>query len=100
MKPPAQWACAGPTVVHGTTTTGLTLRAPRLKGPDGLARDLRITETRPAGWVCRAHRADGAGPSGEREELARLRRENTRLKKAGTRWRQRLWDSRCCSPLL
>lgn len=46
-----------------------------------VAKDLGINGTTLAGWVSRARRAEGAGPVGESEELARLRRENARLKK-------------------
>ncbi|WP_369393242.1 transposase [Streptomyces sp. CG1] len=45
-----------------------------------VAKDLGIHETTLASWVSRASRADGAGTAGESEELARLRRENARLK--------------------
>ncbi|MER8160847.1 transposase [Streptomyces sp. NPDC094472] len=41
-----------------------------------VAEDLGINETTLASWVSRARRAGGAGPVGESEELARLRREN------------------------
>jgi transposase len=46
-----------------------------------VAKDLGINETTLASWVSRARRADGAGATGESEELARLRRENAELKK-------------------
>ncbi|MFI6449903.1 transposase [Kitasatospora sp. NPDC050543] len=45
-----------------------------------VARDLGINETTLATWVSRARQAAGTG-SGESEELARLRRENTQLKR-------------------
>jgi transposase len=44
-----------------------------------VAKDLGINEATLAGWVSRARRAGGS--AGDSEELARLRQENTRLKK-------------------
>lgn len=46
-----------------------------------VARDLGVKETTLGSWVARARRADTAGSAAESEELARLRRENARLKK-------------------
>ncbi|MFI1338310.1 transposase [Streptomyces sp. NPDC020845] len=46
-----------------------------------VAKDLGINETTLASWVSRARGAGGAGPVGESEELARLRRENAQLKR-------------------
>jgi transposase len=46
-----------------------------------VAKDLGINETTLASWVSRARRAGGVGQTCESEELARLRRENTQLKK-------------------
>ncbi|MEV6029042.1 transposase [Streptomyces sp. NPDC052036] len=46
-----------------------------------IAQDLGINETTLANWVSRARRAGGSASAGESEELARLRRENTQLKK-------------------
>lgn len=45
-----------------------------------VARDLGINETTLATWVSRARQAGGTG-SEESEELARLRRENSQLKR-------------------
>ena len=48
----------------------------------GVARDLDLTETAVREWVRQADIDDGRGDgltTGEREELARLRRENRRL---------------------
>jgi transposase len=46
-----------------------------------VAADLGINETTLASWVSRAKRAGGGRGESEAEELARLRRENTQLKK-------------------
>lgn len=47
-----------------------------------VAQDLGINETTLASWVSRAKRAGNGGRGeSEAEELARLRRENTQLKK-------------------
>ncbi|MEU9149800.1 transposase [Streptomyces sp. NPDC048417] len=46
-----------------------------------VAKDLGINETTLAIWVSRARAAGKAGPTGESEELARLRRENAQLKR-------------------
>ncbi|HEY8984257.1 MAG TPA: transposase [Streptomyces sp.] len=46
-----------------------------------VAKDLGINETTLATWVSRARVAGKAGPTGESEELARLRRENAQLKR-------------------
>ncbi|MGJ3558506.1 transposase [Streptomyces sp. INA 01156] len=40
-----------------------------------VAKDLGINETTLASWVSRARKAGGASPTGESEELERLRRE-------------------------
>lgn len=54
------------------------------RGINQVARDLDIVETALREWVRRADIDDGEGPPGalttsEREELARLKRENRRL---------------------
>ncbi|MFD5494156.1 transposase [Streptomyces sp. NPDC001812] len=46
-----------------------------------VAKDLGINETTLASWVSRARKAGGASPTGESEELERLRRENAQLKR-------------------
>ena len=45
-----------------------------------IAQDLGINESTLASWVSRAGRADEATATGESDDLARLRRENARLK--------------------
>ncbi|QIY53531.1 transposase [Streptomyces sp. RPA4-5] len=46
-----------------------------------VAKDLGINETTLATWVSRARAAGRAGPTGESDELARLRREKAQLKR-------------------
>jgi transposase len=46
-----------------------------------VAQDLGINETTSASWVSRAKRVGNGRGESEAEELARLRAENTRLKK-------------------
>jgi transposase len=55
------------------------------KGVTALARDLDLSVSAVARWVREAAIEEGRGPAGalkraEREELARLRRENTQLR--------------------
>lgn len=46
-----------------------------------VAKDLGINVTTLATWVSRAGAAGKAGPTGESDELTRLRRENSQLKR-------------------